>query len=200
MAYVAVSAVVGVSLLVAPKDPVVQALPDYAYVSPQTGAPGTGATTTPGPSRVAMPVPAGYQRVMGPGGLVTTIPTGWTVTRSTGPGAMQATDPADPTRFVRYGGSPAPAVDLVRSHVDYERTFSASKPNFARKSLGTTRYHGVLAVDWEFQHDSSAGRRHVHSMYWRIDGIEYFLYATATTARWPETAPVYRTMIDNAAP
>ncbi|SDC51055.1 hypothetical protein [Actinokineospora iranica] len=201
-------------LLVAPKEPErnAQSIATYDYAdsappartgepapSPLEG-PAADPRVAPSPSKVALPVPEGYQRVAGPGGIVTTIPDGWIVTRSSGPGAMQATDPADPTRFIRYGGAPAPAVDLVRSHVDYERAFAATRQRFQRLSLGTATYHGVQAVDWEFEHDTAAGRLHVHSMYWRVAGTEYFLYATSTVERWAETAPVYRTMVENVTP
>jgi hypothetical protein len=169
--------------------------------SDTTAAPtAPGASTTAGPSMVALPVPEGYERVAGPGGLVTTVPKGWPITRSTGPGSMQATDPADPNRHVRYGGAFAPADDLLQSHVDYEATFAATKRNFTRLSLGTTTYHGVLAVDWEFEHDVDGVRRHVHSMYWRINGVEYFIYASSTSDSWPRTLPIYHAMIDHVTP
>ncbi|GAA2961116.1 hypothetical protein [Actinokineospora diospyrosa] len=198
VAYAAVSAAVGTVLLVTPKEPQVQAYPVYIYTEAPT--PPAASTTTGPPSPVAMPIPDGYQRVAGPGGLITTIPTGWTITRSSGPGAMQATDPTDPTRYVRYGGSAAPAQDLVDAHVDYELRFAEAHRGFQRLSLGTTTYHKVPALDWEFEHDSAAGRRHAHSMYWRVGGTEYFLYASSQAARWSETAPIYRTMVDNTTP
>ncbi|WP_285610484.1 hypothetical protein [Actinokineospora globicatena] len=191
------SAAVGTVLLVAPREPQVQAYPVYVY----TEAPTPPSTTTAGtPSPVAMPVPEGYQRVAGPGGLITTIPVGWTITRSSGPGAMQATDPDDPGRYVRYGGAPAPAEDLVASHVDYELRFAGAHRGFQRHSLGTATYHDVAALDWEFEHDSAAGRRRAHSLYWRIGGTEYFLYASAPAARWSETKPIFNTMVDNSTP
>ncbi|GLZ39113.1 hypothetical protein Acsp05_27370 [Actinokineospora sp. NBRC 105648] len=189
-------------LLNAPKDPDPGGLafPSYVYTqSPSAGAQ-PSETGAPSPSRVAMPVPEGFARVAGPGGIVTTIPVGWLVTRSSGPGAMQATDPADPNRYVRYGGAPVPSTDLVESHVDYERTYSATRKNFLRYSLGTTTYHGVQALDWDFEHDVPDGKRRAHSMYWRVNGIEYFLYASSTTPRWPETLPIFHTMIDNTTP
>ncbi|WP_018685654.1 hypothetical protein [Actinokineospora enzanensis] len=203
VAYAAVSAAVGTVLLLAPKeaDPQARPAPTYVYEDPPAPSIGSAPSTSPHPSRVAMPaVPEGYQRVAGPGGLITTIPAGWTVKRSSGPGAMQATDPADPNRYVRYGGAAMPAAGLVESHVEYERTYASAHPNFTRQSLGTTTYHGVQALDWEFEHDSPAGRRHAHSMYWRIDGVEYFVYASSTVDSWPETETIYQTMIDNATP
>ncbi|WP_436491763.1 hypothetical protein [Actinokineospora sp. HUAS TT18] len=207
------SAVVGAVLLVAPKEPKPgTAAPSTTYIfapppafgpadvqTPAPDEPG-GPGTPASPSNVALPVPDGFQRVAGPGGLVTTIPKGWVITRASGPGAMQATDPEDPSRQVRYGGAPAPANALLQSHVDYEATFSRTKAAFHRLSLGTTTYHGVTAVDWEFEHDTADARRRVHSMYWRVDGVEYFIYAASNTDRWAETLPIYHAMIDNATP
>ncbi|WP_054050881.1 hypothetical protein [Alloactinosynnema sp. L-07] len=211
--YAAVSAVVGAVLLVAPKESKAgSAAPTTTYIfapppafgpadtqTPITPGPDGGATTA-SPSMVALPVPDGFERVAGPGGLVTTIPKGWIITRAAGPGAMQATDPAEPSRQVRYGGAPAPAADLLQSHVDYEAVFSRSKAAFHRLSLGTTTYHGVTAVDWEFEHDTADARRRVHSMYWRIEGVEYFVYAAADADKWGQMLPIYHAMIDNATP
>ncbi|SDH48061.1 hypothetical protein SAMN05192558_102131 [Actinokineospora alba] len=209
------SAVVGAVLLVAPKESGPStAAPSTTYIfAPPPPAFGPADSVTPArrigtadpdsrprPSNVALPVPEGFQRVAGPGGLVTTVPKGWAIARSSGPGSVQATDPADPARHVRYGGAPAPATDLLQSHVDYEAVFAKSRSGFKRLSLGTTQYHGVLAVDWEFEHDSAGVRKHVHSMYWRIDGIEYFVYAAANADRWAETVPIYHALIDNASP
>ncbi|EWC63387.1 hypothetical protein UO65_1273 [Actinokineospora spheciospongiae] len=208
VAYAAVSAAVGTVLLVAPKEPA--ALGSQPPVVTYVDSPGPPAgqapalsdpRRAPGPSRVAMPVPAGYQRTTGPNGLVTAIPAGWVVSKSSGPAAMQATDPADPNRFVRYGGALAPATGLLESHVDYDRAFSATRPGFRRLSLGTTTYHDTLAVDWEFEHEVPGSvRTHAHSMYWRVNGIEYFIYAAAPAARWAETAPIYDTLVSQTTP
>jgi len=211
--YAAVSAVVGAVLLITPKEPAPgTAAPSTSYIlapppaygpadvmTPVVPSPG-GPAATPSPSNVALPVPDGFQRVAGPGGLITTIPKGWIITRASGPGAMQATDPAEPSRQVRYGGAPAPPTDLLQSHVDYESVFSRSKAAFHRLSLGTTTYHGVTAVDWEFEHDTADSRRRAHSMYWRVDGFEYFIYAASDADKWAQTLPIYHAMIDNATP
>ncbi|WP_258904545.1 hypothetical protein [Actinokineospora sp. UTMC 2448] len=156
--------------------------------------------STPSPSMVALPIPAGYQRVVGPGGLVTTVPQGWTITRSTGPGSVQATDPADPGRFVRYGGAPPPSASLNESHVDYARAFGAAKPGYRAIRLDAVTYRGMAAVEWEFAHAIDGGTRHAKSLYWRVDGIEFFIYAAAPAERWAETEPIYRTMMANSTP
>lgn len=210
------STVLGATLLAAPPVPDSSAAAPTSYVyqpsapSPSgrsaTGGTSTGETstrpriTTPSPSMVAMPIPEGFQRVAGPGGLVTTVPKGWTITRSTGPGAVQATDPTDPERFVRYGGSPPPDQSLNESHVDYAKRFGATKPGFESIRLDALTYRGFPAVEWEFAHDSPVGRRHAKSLYWRVRGIEFFIYAASTSDRWTDTEPIYRTMMANSTP
>ncbi|WP_424189004.1 hypothetical protein ACOBQX_11640 [Actinokineospora sp. G85] len=195
VAYAGVSAAVGIVLLNAPKDPVALDAPAITYVDvppPGEATPRQGS----GPSRVSLPAPAGFQRVTGPAGLVTAIPAGWLISRATGPGALQATDPTDPLRYLRFGGSPAPADDLLRSHEEYEARFSPPRRDYQRLSLGTAAYRGTTAVDWEFEHETAEGpRTHVRSMYWRAGGVEYFIYAASPATRWAETAPIYSTMI-----
>ena len=211
-AYVAVSTVLGATLLAAPPAPQAGPPPATTYVYEPSAPSPSGQTrstpdpssrpliTTPSPSMVAMPIPEGYQRVAGPGGLVTTVPEGWTITRSSGPGAVQATDPADADRFVRYGGAPHPATSLNQSHVDYAKTFGDAKPGYRAVRLDAVVYRGRPAVEWEFTHDTEAGPRHARSLYWRIDGIEYFIYAASSEPRWTETEAVYQTMMANTEP
>ncbi|GAA4441273.1 hypothetical protein ACFQV2_30980 [Actinokineospora soli] len=211
-AYVAASSVLGATLLAAPPAPEATGLPRTTYVyepsAPTPSGPSSTADsptgrpliTTPSPSMVALPIPEGYQRVAGPGGLLTTVPKGWTITRSTGPGSVQATDPDDPDRFVRYGGAPSPAEGLNESHVDYAKQFAASKPGYTSIRLDALSYRGVPAVEWEFAHDAPGGRRHAKSLYWRVDGTEFFIYAASSTDRWSETEPIYRTMMRNTEP
>lgn len=214
MGYIGVSVPLGTMLLVAPEEPEVFASPPTTYVyepsprsvlppppraSPDGSAPPATASS-PIPSRVAMPVPAGFRRVAGPGGLVTTVPEGWTITRSTGPGAMQATDPADPTRFVRYGGSRQQGSDLLASHVDYERRFARDKPDFRRVGMAAVDHRGAPAVEWEFEHGSPEGVRRARSLYWRVNGVEHFVYAASLVEHWPQTEGIYRTMVDNSSP
>ncbi|MGW5051931.1 hypothetical protein [Actinokineospora sp. NPDC004072] len=203
-AYVAVSALLGATLLAAPPGPTASSGPQATYsFAPSPTSRGDfprPRPPTPSPSMVALPIPEGYQRVVGPGGLVTTVPDGWTITRSTGPGAVQATDPADPNRFVRYGGAPPPAASLNQSHVDYAAAFGRAKPGYRPIRLDAVTYRGMPAVEWEFSHDDPAGRRQAKSLYWRTGGVEFFIYAASTADRWAETEPIYRTMMANATP
>lgn len=210
-AYLAVSTVLGATLLAAPAAPQAGPPPPTTYVyqpsaplpSGPTGQSTTDRTpvvTTPIPSMVALPIPEGYQRVAGPGGLVTTVPKGWTITRSSGPGAVQATDPSDPARFVRYGGAPHPAASLNQSHVDYAKTFGKSKPGYRAIRLDAVTYRGMPAVEWEFTHATAEGTRHAKSLYWRVKGVEYFIYAASGEPRWTQTEAIYQTMMANTDP
>jgi hypothetical protein len=163
--------------------------PSTREVSPDT------ATTTV----IETDAAEGYQPVSGPGGITTVIPAGWSASPASGPGAMQANDPADPTRFIRFGGSAAPREDIYGSHVAYQSQIS-DRPGFRSIRLEPTRFHGAEAVAWEFQWDVAEGRRHVSSLYWRIGGTEYFVLAAALVHRWPETEPIFDAMIANAQP
>jgi hypothetical protein len=162
---------------------------------PTAGRPPTTPTTKPTPT-----APAGFQQVAGPAGLHTVIPAGWPAMRTTGPGAVQATDPADTVRFVKYGGSPAPVLGIELSHIQYENGFATRATDYRRIGLSSAHYGGHDAVEWEFEHREGASLMHVRSLYWRADGKEYFVLAAAPAPRWPQMQPIYDTMVANATP
>jgi hypothetical protein len=158
-------------------------------------------TTTTSVSESSTPALADdLQEVSGPGGMATAVPTGWPSSRAPGPGAVQATDPADAARFLRYGGSPVPDQDGYDTHVAYQSDFSKSHKAFQSMRLERTVLHGAAAVDWEFEWDAPEGRRHVRSVYWRTQGYEYFVYASSLVDRWPQTQPILDAMITHATP
>jgi hypothetical protein len=172
---------------------------------------GAAATTVPRPSArppttttrhppATLPAPAGYQRVSGPAGLRTVIPAGWRAARSTGPGAVQANDPADAEHYVKYGGSAAPTLAIETSHVQYENDFAARSANYRRIKLRSASYGGHDAVEWEFEQREGVSVKHVSSLYWRADGKEYFILAAAPTGEWQHMRPVYDAMVANATP
>ncbi|HEV2784389.1 MAG TPA: hypothetical protein VGX25_33805 [Actinophytocola sp.] len=160
----------------------------------------TTTTTTAPPKPTPGDVPAGYQRVTGPAGMRTVIPTGWRTQRSSGPGAMQAVDPADADRYVKYGGSAAPLIAIETSHIRYENDFAVRAPDYRRLKLDSATYGGHDAVEWEFEHRDGDGILHVRSLYWRADGKEYFVLVAAPAARWTAAKPIYDTMIAHATP
>jgi hypothetical protein len=115
---------------------------------------------------------------------------------------VQATDPADSTRFVRYGGSAAPATSILQSHLAAERDFSRqpARPGYARLKLDQTTVRGNEAVDWAFEWNAPEGRRHVHAVYWRANGTEYFVYASTKLTDWPQFSTVLTAMLANSTP
>lgn len=225
--YLVVSALLGALMLAVPRhSPQAQVNSDMARVEealrrtqaePPVGS-ATGKVITPttpsAPSTAKPPAPRTpddapssapapdirYVRVTGPGAMRTVIPAGWTTRPSTGPGAIQATDPRDAGRYLRFGSAPAPRGTVYESHRDYERTFASGKTDFTRLRLESTTFHGEPAVTWEFEHASAEGRRHVSSLYWRKFGREYFVYASSGPARWTETKVIFDMMIANAKP
>lgn len=218
-AYLVVSSVIGVSLLVAPDDPTARAEPpptgsgygadsNLAPTSSRSSSRDRGPFNERSSSRppttstppVTTTAPAGFMRVNGPAGVQTVIPNGWRVSRSTGPGAMQATDPADGSRFVKFGGSAAPVIDISTSHVQYENGFATRTPGYRRLDLSSATYGGHPAVEWEFEHTQGTAVRHVRSLYWRAQGNEYFVFASGPADRWADTVPIYDAMVAHSSP
>ena len=101
---------------------------------------------------------------------------------------------------VRYGGSATAVTDSYEVHADYEREFSSDKANYVSLRLEPRSVRGMSAIDWEFEYDATDGRRHVRSVYWLAQGYEYFVYASAPAALWPETQEILDVMLDNATP
>lgn len=224
LTYLIISILLGIALLNAPKVPgggaaPVASTPTIDYPDPtdnpglpdpgapdDSGATGTATTTTTTqapPTTTTSPkpnAPAGYQPVTGPAGLRTVIPVGWRSSRATGPGAVQATDPADAERFVKYGGSVAPDVGIEPAHIQYENGFAVRTPDYKRLVLSSARYGGHDAVLWEFEHRDHGDVQHVRSLYWRAGGKEYFVLASAPANRWDAMVPIYETMVANASP
>jgi hypothetical protein len=174
--------------------------PDNRDDSGPTIGPTTSTPTPTSPSKTIPTAPAGFQLVSGPAGLRTAIPTGWPSMRTTGPGAMQATDPVDAGRFVKYGGSLAPDLGIEPSHIQYENGFATRAADYKRIALSSANYGGHDAVEWEFEHRDGINVMHVRSLYWRVDGKEFFVMAAAPSPRWPQMLPIYETMVANATP
>ncbi|GAB3487217.1 hypothetical protein [Amycolatopsis cihanbeyliensis] len=160
---------------------------------PGTTPPTTTNTTTTG-------VPAGLERTPGPNGFSTVVPRGWPTEPLSGPGAVQAADPEDGTRTLRYGGAAHPAAGILEWHTDYERQVSEQREGYRLLELNETTLRGFPAVVWEFEWDAPEGRRHTRSMYWRTGGIEYFVYAASRVRDWPDTEPILTAMIEHSRP
>lgn len=209
LGYLVVSAAIGFSLLSTPSELDTREAAQRAPSSPGRGveAPDdTGLTSDPsasssaptsGPPANERP-PSGYQYVTGPYGLRTVIPSGWRPIRVTG--AMQAADPADHNRYVRYGGAPAPKQNIDSSHVKEEHSFAKRSTGYRRIELHTATYGGHQAVEWEYEHQDGRQTIHVRTLYWRVGGIEYFLLASSPAAGWSRMRSVYDAMVAKAMP
>lgn len=193
--YLVVSAVIGAALLATPQ-PVPAGV--AARGNPTSVADrDSGDTTTVVTTR---PPPDGFQRVTGPEMVQTVIPIGWNVARGGAPGAMRATDPSNSGRFVGYGGAPAPKVDIAQAHVANETKFAELTADYERIDLNRATYAGHPAVEWEYQHDDGSGPQHVRALYWHVDGIEYFVFASGPKQQWSRMRPIYDEMVANSRP
>ncbi|HWM03574.1 MAG TPA: hypothetical protein VNP92_14670 [Actinophytocola sp.] len=165
-----------------------------ASTSSETTSTTTTSETTPD-SRLQDFVP-----ITGPGGMTTMIPASWPTKRAKRPGSMQADDPVNPRRWIRYGGAPPEGPDTFAVHARYEKKFSADKVNFDSIRLAPTVVRGMSAVDWEFEYDAPEGRRHVRSVYWVAQGHEYFVYASSLVPLWPDTQEILTIMLTESTP
>jgi hypothetical protein len=187
-AYLVVSAAVGVVLLSMPKTDAVGAGNPTSFISDDSvRSPVAGA-------------PAGFQWAHGPSGLETVIPDGWRVVAAGGPGAMRAVDPSAPERVVGFGGAPAAPGDFVQVHLAYEEKFAGRTNAYQRVDLNSATYGGHPAVEWEFVHQDGAEVQRVHALYWLVDGVEYFVFASGPDEQWTRMKPVYDAMVANSRP
>ncbi|WP_459709329.1 hypothetical protein [Actinophytocola sp. KF-1] len=189
-AYLVVSAAVGAVLLTMPKNDAAGVEDPATYVSSDGASPTVASSSAP----------AGFQRVPGPEGLSTVIPDGWRAVSAGSPGALRAVDPSDPARVVGFGGARAASSDIVRVHVAYESGFASRTVAYRRLDLNSATYGGHPAVEWEFQHRDGRGVQRVHALYWLVDGVEYFVFASAPAERWSRMKPVYDAMVANSRP
>jgi hypothetical protein len=158
----------------------------------------TSATT---PATTSAPaVPGGTQPVSGPAGITTAIPAGWQVKPTSAPGSVQATDPAQPARFLRYGGSPSPGKALLAAQQDYERTFPRGHAGYRLIGLEPTTVRGAEAVAWEFEFQADVGLKHVKSVYWRAQGVDYFVYGSSVVAGWTDMQVIFDAALSAAKP
>ena len=143
---------------------------------------------------------SGYDHVTGPAGLRTVVPDGWVQARSTGPGADIAVDPANAQRYVKFGGSAVTDGDMLATHLMYEATYAARSDDYHRISLLDATFHKAEAVVWEFRFAGPGGTQHVKSLYWRVDGTEYFVLVSGPEADWSRMSAIYNQMVGAAKP
>jgi hypothetical protein len=194
--YLVVSAVVGVALLAAPHPNSGPVATGVSADVAERSQDGTGLTTTV----TTRPPPHGFQHVEGPERMRTVIPVGWRVVKGGAPGALRAADPSDGARFVGFGGAPAPSTDIGQTHAETESRFAERTTAYRRIELNRATYAGNPAVEWEYRHDDGTGTQHVRGLFWRVDGVEYFVFASAPESGWPRMRPVYDEMVAHSAP
>jgi hypothetical protein len=164
--------------------------PEFTTASPSTSA--TSAEDDPALSS--------YRTVSGPEGVHVAIPADWSVKPGAVPSNLQADSP-DGTSLIRFGGSAAegrPLLDTVASN-------ETDNPNLAtgyvRLRLEPVTTLTVEAVDWEFEFVNKDGvLRHSFGRYWRLNGIDYVVYASTDAAHWDTMAEVVDVMVRTAGP
>ncbi len=194
--YLVVSAMIGAALLATPQ-PEAEAgvrptMP--TYVADQDSRDSTTTVTT------TRPAPNGFRRVTGPQLVQTVIPIGWKVARGGAPGAMRATDPSDSGQFIGYGGAPAVAGDIADAHAESETKFAERTAQYERIDLNRATYAGHPAVEWEYYHNDGSGQQHVRALFWQVEGIEYFIFASGPETAWQRMLPIYDEMVANSRP
>ncbi len=194
-------ALVGTVLLVTGgrEDTPAAAPPPSEYLSSTDSIPATTPSTTTATTTSAT-ASDDFDTVTAGDGFSTVVPRGWpTKSLPNAPGAFQATDPADSTNYVRYGGAAAKG-DIYQSHTDYERERSKQLTGLTRVQLTPMTVRGNEAVDWEFTWSAPEGERHVRSVYWRTGGIEYFVYVSSLASVWEPMPTLLSTMTERARP
>ncbi|NUT53081.1 MAG: hypothetical protein HOV94_38210, partial [Saccharothrix sp.] len=143
--------------------------------------------------------PVGFARHTGPAGLVTVLPSSFTVSEGANAGTAVAKDQRDPEVEVRFGGAaPEGYGGLFETIAEAARGTAAARPGYRQLALARTGHGGRDAVDWEFEYETPQGEpRRSRSHYWRSGGIEYVLLAQAPPQRWAEASRLLDTMIDH---
>lgn len=194
--YVVVSALLGTVLLVTSGQANQRTPPPAGRTGPALPGIGPDAPQTTVDTQESTTV-----RTAGPGGISTVVPNGWDIVPCTNnPTCRQANDPADSSRFLRFGGSPSAAGSLYDVQSAYASAFAGTHAGYRQLRLESTTYHGFAAVVWEFEWDGDGVRRHAGALNWRTGGNDYGVYASTPATRWIETAPIFQAMVDGATP
>ncbi len=129
------------------------------------------------------------------------IPDGWPVKPGAVPSNQQADNPMFPDEFLRFGGSPAPAMPLVDSVMQSERSITSIREGYQRLRLADVPSTSAQeAVDWEFTFTKDGQFRHAYGRYWRTGGMDYVVYASAPDGTWSNLEPIIEVMVRTAGP
>jgi hypothetical protein len=167
-----------------------------------TATPTTTTATTTTTTTVDL-VPAGYRRVTGPAGVQVSIPQDWTVDTGVVKSEYEADDPSGSGSFLRYGGSPTPAMTLLAAATQNEQTNTGIRNGYQRLRLeNETTASGDETVAWEFLFTTGDGQqRHALAWFWRADGNDYAVYLSAAAGpAWAALQPVADVLVSTAGP
>jgi hypothetical protein len=165
--------------------------------APPTSTPPSALGPPPESSLNPGAIPPGFRQVSGPGGIMVSIPGDWPVRPGATAFNMQADDPDSPGDLIRFGGSPSPPVSLLDSVVQNEADTPTIRDGYQRLRL--ERVSGTTdIVEWEFLFIKDGQPRHAFGRYWRLDGLDYVVYASAATNTWPGLQPVIDVVVRTA--
>lgn len=166
---------------------------DSGTTVPDTPTPTTAPTTT------VPPVGDDMRTVTGPQGISLRIPASWTVGGSPAAANQQASDPADPSVFARFGAAVPPDVPLLTEIRNGETGNPNVQNGYRRVQLTEISFLGRPAVDWEFMFVKDGVTRHAFGRYWRQDGLTYVIYLSAPDDRWPYINWIFQIMSDSVS-
>ncbi len=185
-------------------------------VAAQTGSPIGQVTETEPPSTVPTTVtstsaapttttdtPTTTARILaGPYGMQVSAPPDWTTKPGTVPSVTEVDNPAVPGQFIRFGAAPpVSSGTLLDTVLQYEQTTPGIGSGYQRVQLAGVSFGSAPeAVEWEFTFGTDQGTRHACGLYWRINGIEYVLYASSYEADWATTQQAFQAMQATAGP
>ncbi|GAB3735075.1 hypothetical protein GCM10027598_60960 [Amycolatopsis oliviviridis] len=174
-----------------------------AYTTTDTtteSAPVSTTTSSETPTVTTGSVPAGYRKVEGPAGVEVTIPAGWPVKSGTIPSNNQADAPDGSGSFLRYGGTPTPSMPLREAVAENETSNSGIRAGYQRLRLDYVSTEANETVVWEFLFTKNGEQRHSLGWFWRKNGYDYVVYASAKASRWDELQPVLDVLTRTAGP
>jgi hypothetical protein len=185
-----------------PVEPPPPATSESAKVLPEpTTVPTTSSPEwTPPPTTITPgPVPAGYRVVTGPAGVYLAIPGEWTVEQGAVPSNLQADSPTG-DRLIRFGGSASTGTSLLDTVASNETDNPNIAIGYQRLLLEPVTSLPVEAVDWEFLWVKDGVARHGYGRYWRLDGIDYVVYASAPADLWYSMTDIVDVMVHTSGP
>ena len=134
------------------------------------------------------------QAVTGPYDMRLLVPAGWAPKGGTSPTVTEMDNPAVPGQYVRFGAAP-PVVPgtLMDAVLHYEQTTPTIQTDYERVQMTSVSFGDAPeAVEWEFTFAGSLGTRHAIGLYWRINDIEYVLYASSYEPDWSSTQQIFQ--------